>query len=109
MKTTHPYELLVRWDQSGAMAGAHVIWREVFTEGDEVVAERLSEAQTVAVGEATGFPIATILDRALIDALSALDAAREIVAASDTLIAQLRADLAVRVSGGGSSGSPPAV
>lgn len=90
MKTTRPYELLIRWDQLGALQGAHVVWREVFAEGDEIVAERLSDAQPLSVAASAGFPISEVLGTALADALAAVETANAALANKDEELTSLR-------------------
>lgn len=86
MKSIQPYELLIRWDQTGVISGAHVQWREVFTEDEEVIAERLLDAQPLDVGVEGGFPASEIIGNALTDALASL-------AQRDAEIARLKADV----------------
>lgn len=77
MQTTkQPYELLVRWAQDGTLAGAHVQWRYVVSDGATVVAESVSAAECVAVGSTNGFPLADLLSQVQTDALTGIDAAR---------------------------------
>lgn len=98
MKTSHPYEFLIRWDQQGNLAGAHVVWREVYTEDGEIITERMSDAQPVAIGQAEGFPLASVLDLALVDALEGLDGAAVALAERDATIAGLEATIAALVA-----------
>jgi hypothetical protein len=72
-----PYELLVRWNQDGKLAGAHVQWRFV-TRDDEgnVLGEFIGPAEPVDIGQGNGFPLEDILAKAQADALAELEAAR---------------------------------
>ena len=82
-----PYELLVRWDRSGHLSGAHAQFRYVTTGPDgTVVAETLGGAEPIAVAGNNGFPIAEILSQAQAAALSALEA---MAAERDALAARL--------------------
>lgn len=63
-----PYELLVRWDKSGHIAGAHVQYRYITREAGAVVGEFVSGAEPVDV--AAEFPLQDLLNRAATDALS---------------------------------------
>jgi hypothetical protein len=72
-----PYEPLVRWNQDGKLAGAHVQWRLVITdENGEIVGETVTTAEPVAMGQANGFPLEDILAKVQADALAELEAAR---------------------------------
>ncbi|MCC6779777.1 MAG: hypothetical protein IT537_24615 [Hyphomicrobiales bacterium] len=58
-----PYEVLFRFDEFGALAGAHVQWRHVITDdAGSKVAEAIEHAKPVAIGEREGFPLTDILD-----------------------------------------------
>ncbi len=60
--TRQPYEVLFRFDEAGALVGAHVQWRHVITDDAGVkVAEALEHAKPVALGQAEGFPLADIM------------------------------------------------
>ncbi|KAA1057157.1 hypothetical protein [Azospirillum argentinense] len=73
MQTTKtPYELLVRWDQSGTLAGAHVQYRYVIRDGDAVIGETLGPAEPLTLEAAEGFPLDDILSQVQIDALTAM-------------------------------------
>ena len=96
METTkHPYELLVRWDRTGDLAGAHVQHRYVTTDGGVVVGETLGPAVPVTPDTTAGTPFADFLDAALVAALgqvAALTAERDALASErDALAAQMEA------------------
>jgi hypothetical protein len=60
--TRIPYEILFRFDETGALAGSHVQWRHVITDdAGKKVAEAIEHAKPVAVGLTEGFPLADIL------------------------------------------------
>ena len=108
METTkHPYELLVRWDRTGDLAGAHVQHRYVTTDGGVVVGETLGPAEPVTPDTTAGTPFADFLDAALVAALgqvAALTTERDALAAErdtrtterDALAAQIAALTAER-------------
>ncbi|MGY0794331.1 hypothetical protein ACW7BJ_33705 [Azospirillum argentinense] len=78
MQTTKtPYELLVRWDQSGALQGAHVQYRYVIRDGDDVIGETIGQALPLTLGVADGFPLGDLLSQVQIDALTAAVAERD--------------------------------
>ena len=59
-----PYEVLFRFDESGALSGSHVQWRYVVTDDDgSRIAEAIDTARPVAVGKNEGFPLDTILTK----------------------------------------------
>lgn len=63
-----PYELLVRFDQNGAVAGAHVIWAYKVSDGDKVVSYQPGQAERA--GEAiSGFPLSAAVSEALAEGL----------------------------------------
>ena len=64
-----PYELLVRWDRKGGLAGAHVCWRYVISEAGAFVREAVSRAEPVDTGQGSGFPLDDILPAVAADAL----------------------------------------
>lgn len=73
----HPYELMVRWDQAGKLAGAHVQWRYVTRDDDgKVVAEGATDAEPIDIGGGRGFPLGDILSEVQTQALADLAAAR---------------------------------
>jgi hypothetical protein len=58
-----PYEVLFRFDESGALIGSHVQWRYVVSDDSGAkVAETIEHAKPVAVGKVQGFPLADILN-----------------------------------------------
>jgi hypothetical protein len=98
MQTTKtPYELLIRWNQAGALAGAHVQHRYVIKDGDAVIGETLGGAEPLTLDTAVGFPLGDLLSQAQADALTAKaaadaerDAALARVADLETQLAALR-------------------
>ncbi|PNQ94960.1 hypothetical protein C1S70_31380 (plasmid) [Azospirillum argentinense] len=82
----HPYELLVRWDQSGALQGAHVQYRYVIRDGEDVIGETIGQALPLTLEAADGFPLGDLLSQVQIDALTGMAAA---VAARDTALARV--------------------
>jgi hypothetical protein len=73
----HPYELLARWDETGVLKGAHVQWRTVTRDDTgKIVAEGVSDAEPINIGQGNGFPLADILSEVQIEALSELAKAR---------------------------------
>ena len=91
----HPYELLIRWDQAGALAGAHVQHRYVIT-GDDgaVITETLGGAEPLTLDTAAGFPLGDLLSQAQADALTSLATAPAERDAALARVAELEAQLA---------------
>ena len=90
-KETHPYELLVRWDREGKLAGAHVGFRTVIREDGEAAHEREEPVMPVDIGQGQGFPLNDILTRVQIEALARcaeLEAANAALAAEATKLQQ---------------------
>jgi hypothetical protein len=57
-----PYEVLFRFDEAGALVGAHVQWRHlVVDEQGNKVAEAIEHAKAVDVGQGEGFPLDDIM------------------------------------------------
>lgn len=72
----HPYELLIRWGNAGALAGAHVQRRYVIAdENGVVIGESVANAEPLTINTAAGFPLGDLLSQAQIDALVAKAAA----------------------------------
>jgi len=74
-ETKKPYELLVRWDKDGNIAGAHVGFIERTLKDGVEIASRVCDVMPVGIGAAAGFPLADILETVLIDALTSRDIA----------------------------------
>lgn len=83
--TKKPYELLIRWDQEGKLAGAHVQYRFVITDGDAVVAESVGQAEPLSLA---GFPLSEVLSTAQADALAECESLRTSLAASQLALAE---------------------
>jgi hypothetical protein len=83
--TKRPYELLIRWDQQGQLAGAHVQYRYVIQDDGQVVGESVGKAEPLSLGE---FPLADLLNEAQQAALAQVQA---LTAERDALAAQLAA------------------
>lgn len=90
MRTTRlPYELLIRWDRDGRLAGAHAQFRYVTTNDDGSVAgEFLGAAEPLSSAGADGFPLSDVLSQAQTAALATLEA---VTAERDALTARLAA------------------
>jgi hypothetical protein len=56
-----PYELLVRWDEAGKLKGAHVQFRTIYRDGDEIISDKIEHAEPIAVAGNKGFPISDVL------------------------------------------------
>lgn len=67
--TTTPYELLVRWDEWGALKGAHFQRRQKVSLDGAVIADRLLDPQPIAAQDLPGH---ALLSEVLVDALAAL-------------------------------------
>lgn len=89
-----PYELLIRWDQSGVLAGAHVQHRYVTTDDGAVVGEFVGAAEPLTLDTAAGFPLGDLLAQAQADALTAKATAE---AARDAALARA-AELEAQIS-----------
>ncbi|MBK3797862.1 hypothetical protein GAY33_01160 [Azospirillum brasilense] len=92
MQTTKtPYELLVRWDQSGALQGAHVQYRYIIRDDADVIGETLGPAEPLALEAAEGFPLGDLLSQAEQDALIGMAAAEAERDAALARVAELEA------------------
>lgn len=75
METTkHPYEMLVRWDQSGKLTGAQMQYRYVIRDGKKIVGESVGNAEPLAIDK--GFPLQDVLTQSQADALATAEAAK---------------------------------
>ena len=83
-----PYELLIRWGADGALAGAHVQYRYIVTDGAVQVAESVGVAEPLTLATAAGFPLGDLLTQAQADALAAVAVA---TAERDAALAALAA------------------
>jgi len=69
---SHPYELLIRWNPDGVLAGAHVQWRHVTRDDSGTpIGETLSPPVPLAKGIADGFPADALLTPDAIGTLTA--------------------------------------
>lgn len=69
-----PYEVLIRFDQDGAVRGAHVIWRYMTVENGIVVSD--TPGAPVAAGEAgADFPLSAAVNSAIEEGLRLSSAA----------------------------------
>jgi hypothetical protein len=66
-----PYEMLIRWNADGVLAGAHVQHRFITTDGASVIGEFLGQAEPLTIQNAAGFPLGDILNEAQAEALAA--------------------------------------
>jgi hypothetical protein len=89
-----PYELLIRWGQSGALAGAHVQHRYVTTDDGNVVGEFVGQAEPLTIQNADGFPLGDILNEAQAEALTAYGTVLAERDAALARVADLEAQLA---------------
>lgn len=79
-KTKTPNEFLVRWDDAGALKGAHIVFREAITEDGAELSSKLLPAQGVALAGSAGFPLQDVIDAITASALASNEAqAAEIV------------------------------
>ncbi len=63
-----PYELLVRWDQAGKLAGAHIQYRYVITDGHTVIGESVGAAEPIT--EDSEFKLTDAMAQVQADALA---------------------------------------
>jgi len=75
-KVDRPYEFLVRW-RDGKISGAHVGYETGFIDENGKGEFVPGKVQPVAIGDAKGFPLKTILEAIHIDALAGRDEALE--------------------------------
>ena len=92
LKTQTPHEFLIRWDDAGALKGAHIAFRESITEDGAEISSKFTAPQAVAMAGATGFPLADVIGLLSVDALAALDA-------KDAQIATLTAERDAALAG----------
>jgi hypothetical protein len=70
-----PYELLIRWNQKGQLAGAHVQYRYVIEdESGSVIGDVPGSAMPLTIGE---FPLSDLLNQAQADALAKVEALKQ--------------------------------
>lgn len=82
MQTTKtPYELLVRWDESGKLKGAHIQWLYVTRDGDAIVTQNPGQPEPIDLSN--GFPLQDVLNGAQAEALEALSQRDAKIAALD--------------------------
>lgn len=87
-----PYEFLVRWTD-GVISGAHVGFVEQLIDDGKVLSQTPLPVQPVSLAGETGFPLATVLGQLQIDALAAMEAAKESEAKAKTAEADAKAML----------------
>lgn len=87
-----PYEFLARWDtKTGTLAGAHVGFSNVVLRDGEFVSEAIENVQPVGNN---GFPLADIMDMLHITALGKCAEHETTIAALETTITTLTAEIA---------------
>ena len=91
MKTSTPYEFLVRMNKDGTIAGAHVKFLDTYTDAGVLISQIEGEARPVSVAGSAGFPIATILSAVQSAALATVEAEKAKVT---TATAELTAEKA---------------
>jgi hypothetical protein len=64
-----PYEFLIRWNNDGTISGAHIGFLETILKDGEILTQKQNNVESVQIGLNEGFPLANILDQALIDSL----------------------------------------
>lgn len=89
MKTSTPYEFLVRINKDGTIAGAHVKFLDTYTDAGVIISQVEGEAQPVSMAGGAGFPIASILDSVQSAALVTVEA--EKAKAAEAVTAQAAA------------------
>lgn len=93
METTkHPYELLVRWDQTGKLSGVQMQYRYVIRDGEKIVGESVGNAEPLSLDK--GFPLQDVLTAAQADALATAEAAKIKVADLEAALAMERSAVA---------------
>jgi hypothetical protein len=79
-----PYEFLVRWNNEGVIQGAHIGFLETVLKDNEIINQKVSNVQSVALALEDGFPLATILDQVLIDALLLIETLKDKILVLET-------------------------
>lgn len=79
-----PYEVLIRFDQSGAVQGAHVVWAYKITDGNAVLAYQPGSAETAGAA-GSDFPLTDAVNAAIVQGLH--DRATEIATHEATVAA----------------------
>jgi len=86
-ETKTPYEFLVRWNQNGEIAGAHVGFYDTVLRDGVIIAQTTSNVESVAIGLQEGFPLSDVLDQTLIDALLLIEVLKaEILALKNPIV-----------------------
>jgi hypothetical protein len=68
-----PYEFLARWDESGALVGAHVCFRTRVMVDGAVMLDRIEPAEPIARGAEACYPLSDLLEQLQLDALLRAD------------------------------------
>lgn len=91
-----PYELLFRFDDLGALAGAHYQDRRIVSSDGEILVDQVRPATPVAVvADNPGLPLADLLGEVLTAALVRIDAETAAAGAADARADAAEAALAV--------------
>lgn len=99
MDRTVPYEVLIRFGESGEPVGAHVQRRRIVTLDGETLKDEVLPAAPLGLDD---FPTSAIMDETTKSALAEIDRLRRDVAARDALIdeaARTINDLSGKLSG----------
>jgi hypothetical protein len=62
-----PNEFLVRWNNEGAIQGAHVGWLDTVLKDGVILSQTETNVESVAVGLSDGFPLTDILTQLQVD------------------------------------------
>jgi hypothetical protein len=72
-ETRTPYEFLVRWNQEGGIQGAHVAWLDAVLKDGEVINQKPTNVESVAIGLQEGYPLDDILSQVTIDLIAEVE------------------------------------
>lgn len=93
VKTTQPYEFLIRWDQDGAVSGQHVQYREVVkdTETGEIYSDKPGDA--LPITEMGDYPLSDVLAEVQILQAAEIETKRQTIDVTQQTLATAQSDL----------------
>lgn len=93
----YPYELLIRWNDKGELAGGQIQWHIVLEEGGHTI-HSITEPEPISIAGNNGYPLQDVLNIIHIDSIEAMDKLNALCFEKDTIIKQQESKLAEAIN-----------